>query len=138
LIAACSPSKNNGKTTTATPIPVATADFTKLKPSCFIQDPANPLITMGSFFAGSNWNDPHVIKVGSQFVMYTSADINFAKNIKIYRLISSDGKNWLLSPSTAVFEKSTNPMAWDSQSTETPAVVIRITEISIFINKNHL
>ncbi len=78
---------------------------------------------MGSFFAGSNWNDPHVLKVGSQFVMYASADINFSKNIKIYRLVSSDGINWQLSPSTAVFEKSSTPSAWDSESTETPAVV---------------
>ncbi len=78
---------------------------------------------MGSFFSGSNWNDPHVIKVGSQFVMYASADVNFTKNIKIYRLVSNDGVNWNLSPQNAVFERPSSPSEWDSESVETPAVV---------------
>ncbi len=98
-------------------------DFSKLKASCFIPEVSNPILKMGSLIAGSNWNDPHVIKVKNQFVMYASADTNFSKDIKIYRLISSDGKNWSLSPSHAVFEKSQDSNAWDRQSVETPAVV---------------
>jgi hypothetical protein len=50
-------------------------------------------------------------------------DVNFGQNIKIYRLVSTDAKTWSLSPSTAVFERSSNPSAWDSSCTETPAVV---------------
>jgi predicted GH43/DUF377 family glycosyl hydrolase len=99
------------------------ADFSKYSPSCFVADSGNPIISMGSFFTGSNWNDPHVLKIGNQFVMYASADVNFGQNIKIYRLVSTDAKNWSLSPSTAVFERSSNPAAWDSSCTETPAVV---------------
>lgn len=77
----------------------------------------------GDFFTGSNWNDPHVIKVGDQYYMYASADVDFTQNIKIYRLVSSDLVQWSLSPLTAVFEKSPDPSAWDSKSVETPAVV---------------
>lgn len=98
-------------------------DFSKLTPSCFVPEASNPILGMGDLIAGANWNDPHVLKVGNQFIMYASADTNFGENIKIYRLISSNGKDWTLSPSTAVFEKSPDPAAWDRKSTETPAVV---------------
>ena len=98
-------------------------DFTKLTPTCFIPDGSTPIIGMGDLIPGANWNDPHVLKVGNEFIMYASADINFSQNIKIYRLISTNGKNWSLSPSSAVFEKSADPTAWDRKSTETPAVI---------------
>jgi sucrose-6-phosphate hydrolase SacC (GH32 family) len=97
-------------------------DFSKLNAACFVAASANPVIRNGDFFAGSNWNDPHVLKVGSQFVMYASADTNFEQNIKVYRLVSSDAKTWTLAPSTPVFERSAEPTAWDRGSTETPAV----------------
>lgn len=99
------------------------ADFSKLTPSCFVPVGKSPIILNGDFFPGSNWNDPHVLKVGNEFVMYASADIDFVQNIKIYRFVSNDGQNWRLSPSTAVFEKSSDPTAWDRKSTETPAVI---------------
>jgi predicted GH43/DUF377 family glycosyl hydrolase len=116
---ACTSSSGGGGNKSSLPV----ADFAKLKPSCFVPVQSNPIIALNGFFAGAEWNDPHVIKVGNQFVMYASADTNFVKNIKIYRLVSSDGQNWSLSPSTAVFEKSSDPAAWDRQSVETPAVV---------------
>ncbi|MCA1754179.1 MAG: hypothetical protein LC641_05655 [Spirochaeta sp.] len=81
----------------------------------------NPLIQTNDFFPGSNWNDPHVIHDGTQFVMYASASQNFDFDIKIYRLISSNGIDWNLSPTYAVMEKSA--VGWDSKSVETPAVV---------------
>lgn len=114
---ACSPAVVNEIKSPVTP------DFTKLKPSCFIPEVANPILGMGDLIPGANWNDPHVLKVENQFVMYASADTNFGQNIKIYRLISNNGKNWTLSPSTAVFEKSVDPTAWDRQSVETPGVI---------------
>lgn len=83
----------------------------------------NPLIETDDFFAGSNWNDPHVIHDGSQFIMYASAAQNLDMNIKIYRLVSDDGINWSLNPASAVFEKSSDGEAWDRKSVETPAVV---------------
>jgi len=82
---------------------------------------ANPLMKTGDYLSGSNWNDPHVLHDGTQFVMYASASQNFDGNVKIYRLVSSNGINWTLSPLTPVLEKST--AGWDSSSVETPAVV---------------
>jgi predicted GH43/DUF377 family glycosyl hydrolase len=82
---------------------------------------SNPIITTDDFFAGSNWNDPHVIHDGTRFVMYASASVNFDGNVKIYRLTSPDGIGWTLDPASAVLEKSAS--VWDSHSVETPAVV---------------
>jgi len=80
------------------------------------------IITNGDFLAESHWNDPHVLFRDGEFIMYASADISWEGVVKIYRLTSSDGKNWtmtnggnpVLSPSVS---------GWDSQCTETPAVV---------------
>ncbi len=94
-----------------------------VSPQCFTAYTNNPILQNGSLFSGANWNDPSVIKDGSQYVMYASAAQNFDFNIKIYRMISGDGITWTLSPTTAVFEKSSNPSAWDGKSVETPAVV---------------
>ncbi len=79
------------------------------------------IIKSNDFFSGSNWNDPHVLYDGNQFVMYASASKNFDGNVKIYRLISEDGLSWELSPANAVLEKSMS--GWDSHSVETPAVI---------------
>jgi len=73
--------------------------------------------------SGSDWNDPSVIKVGSQYVMYASSDNNFDLNIAIYRLVSNDGLHWALSPSSPVFQADPNPAAWDHRAVETPDVV---------------
>lgn len=90
----------------------------------------NPLIQTDSLFSGSNWNDPHVLHDGTQFVMYASASKNFDFNIKIYRLVSQNGIHWTLSPSTAVLERSAT--GWDSVSVETPAVVHYAGEYHMF------
>ncbi len=131
---ACSQSSNTAPNS-ANKVPVddpsATPDFSKLTPTCFVPETNNPIIRLGSFFSDSLWNDPHVIKVENQFIMYATADtigrlplpVHYEENIKIYRLVSTDAKNWTLSPSIAVFERPTDPMAWDGKSTETPSVV---------------
>lgn len=99
-------------------------DFANLSPDCFVADASSPIIERGDLFAGSTWNDPHVLKAGNTFVMYASSDVNFDGNIKIYRLISTDGKNFSLSPTSPVFEKSSGVTDWDRKSVETPAVVL--------------
>ena len=116
---------NCSKSTVNSVVPIANSlpDFSKLSPSCFALQNSTPILPLNSQFSGAEWNDPHVLKVGSDFVMYASADTNFTKNIKIYRMISQDGKNWSLSPTAAVFQKSASAGAWDSQSVETPAVI---------------
>ena len=106
-------------------------DFTKLQPSCFQAYASNPVLTGGSLLSGADWNDPSVIKVGSNFVMYASSDQSFDFNIKIYRLISSDGLSWTLSPASPVFQADPSALAWDHRATETPNVVF-------FNNQYHL
>jgi len=98
------------------------ADFSKLTPGCFVAR-QSPVIKIGDLFSGSTWNDPHVLKVGDQYVMYASSDVNFNGDIKIYRLVSGDGISWSLSPSTPVFVKPESRTAWDRKSVETPGVV---------------
>jgi len=102
---------------------VTAPDFSKLTASCFSPYVSNPILTGNSQFAGADWNDPSVIKVGSQYVMYASSDHSFDLNIAIYRLVSNDGISWALSPSMPVFEADPDTLAWDHRATETPAVV---------------
>lgn len=121
-----------------------TSTLISVSPECFTPYTSSPIVGAGgsTFFSGSTWGDPTVIKVGSQYIMYASSgeytggDPNtFDWDIKIYRFVSLDGINWTLSPSTAVFER-TNPdptvtTDWDRKSNETPSVVF-------FNNKYHL
>ena len=98
---ACSQSSNTAPNS-ANKVPVddpsATPDFSKLTPTCFVPETNNPIIRLGSFFSDSLWNDPHVIKVENQFIMYATADtigrlplpVHYEENIKIYRLVSTD------------------------------------------------
>lgn len=97
--------------------------FSNLSASCFVPDPIDEaIITSDDFFVESNWNDPHVLKMDNQFVMYASSPTNEASNdVGIYRLISSDGKNWTLDPATAVLSHTES--GWSSKAVETPAVV---------------
>ena len=113
------------ETPTDPPAP-AQPDFSKLIPSCFTPHGSNPLIVSGDYAAElglgtPQWNDPHIIKVGTQYWMYASADDNFNHDIKVYRLVSTDLVNWTVNPTTPVLEKTA--AAFDSRSTETPAVV---------------
>jgi predicted GH43/DUF377 family glycosyl hydrolase len=82
-----------------------------------------PIIRYGDYLHGAAWNDPCVIKNGSQYIMYASASTGGLLNIKvkIYRLISNDGYNWTLNPQTPVLE----PLAgtYYKGGTETPSVV---------------
>lgn len=95
-------------------------DYSRLQPSCF-SAAADPILKSGDLMTGSAWNDPHVLKVGSQYFMYLSS--GSGGDIRVYRLVSSDLSSWSLSPSTPVFQKSSSGSAWDSEATETPGVV---------------
>ena len=53
-------------------------DYSKITPACFKEQPSSPLIGVGSqttTFDGSTWNDPHVLKVGEQYIMYASSGL---------------------------------------------------------------
>jgi hypothetical protein len=68
------------------------------------------------------WNDPHVLKVGSQYWMYASATEYFKFPVKLYRLTSSDGTSWSLDSATPILDVG-GVGEWDSDGVETPAVV---------------
>ena len=99
----------------------ATPNFSKLHPDCFVEDAANPLLTRDVALPGSDWNDPSVLKIGNEYVMYASSDENFNMNIKIYRLVSTDLKKWKRSPRAPVLTATKG--AWDKKAVETPSVV---------------
>jgi hypothetical protein len=69
------------QTQAPTPAPSG-PDYSKLTPDCFSPYSTNPIIGPGNEFftvdTGNNkrtstWGDPHVLKVGGQFVMYASS-----------------------------------------------------------------
>ena len=131
-ISACSSSPNtpidaavgiDSKTIDAPMVDARLPDVSKLKASCFALEGSNPVLERGEQFAGSTWGDPHVIKVGAQYIMYATSDHDFDGNIGVYRLTSPDGVAWTLAPRTPVFEKSPVQTDWDRKSAETPSVV---------------
>lgn len=115
----CSCQKNSDEPNQQAPLP----DFTKLNPGCFIANSSTPQLTRDSLLSGSDWNDPSVLKVNDQFIMYASSDQNFNFDVAIYRLTSPDGIQWTLSPSTPVFSANPNTSAWDHRAVETPSVI---------------
>jgi predicted GH43/DUF377 family glycosyl hydrolase len=98
-------------------------NYSKLGPGCFRAGSANAVLTKGSLIPGADWNDPSVIKIGSSYVMYASSDQNFDGNIKIYRMISTDGIRWALSPAKPVFQANPDVKSWDHRAVETPSVI---------------
>ena len=114
----CNGGKSNSSTSTPPATTITPPNYAKLTPSCFSASASNPVMTRGApatAFA-ADWNDPSVIKVGNQYVMYATSDNNFDFNIGVYRLVSSDGLNWTPSPATPVLQADPNVSAWDHQS----------------------
>jgi predicted GH43/DUF377 family glycosyl hydrolase len=118
--------------TSSTPAPAATPNLSKLTPSCFHASSSTPVLTGSSLLTGADWNDPSVLKVGNQYVMYASSDKSFDFNISIYRLTSSDGATWALSPSTPVLQANPTGGAWDHRAVETPSVVFFNNQYHMF------
>lgn len=91
-----------------------------ISPSCFQPSPSNPILKNGDHFKGSGWNDPSVLYVNGQFIMYASAGTE-GGDVNVYRLVSNDGVKWSMSPQTPVLAKSES--GWDNKNIETPSVV---------------
>lgn len=92
-------------------------------PGCYTLN-SLPQIKSGDYFTGSNWNDPNVLKVGNQYIMYASSGDFLSGDVAIYRFTTSDlSSAWQLSPTTPVFIKSAGATDWDRKSVETPSVV---------------
>jgi predicted GH43/DUF377 family glycosyl hydrolase len=112
-----------GRSTSETP-PGPTLDASKITPACF-QGGTTPELQIGSGFAGADWNDPHVLKVGAEYWMFASSNLGFAPTppspVQIYRLTSTDAVSWTLDPANPVLTVTAGH--WDQGGTETPAVV---------------
>jgi hypothetical protein len=119
LAVACS---GGGSTSDTASGPIV--DASKITPACF-QGGTAPEVKLGDGFAIADWNDPHVLKVGSQYWMYASSNMGFppaaASPVQIYRFTSSDAVSWALDPAGPVLTVANGQ--WDQGGNETPAVV---------------
>jgi predicted GH43/DUF377 family glycosyl hydrolase len=119
VLASCS-----GGASTSESAPGPTLDASKITPACF-QGGTAPELQLGSGFAGADWNDPHVLKVGAEYWMFASSNLGFppapASPVQIYRFTSTDAVNWTLNPMTPVLTVANGQ--WDQGGNETPAVV---------------
>jgi hypothetical protein len=120
VLASCS----GGGSSDGGPILGPALDASKITPTCF-QGGTTPELQIGSGFAGADWNDPHVLKVGGQYWMYASSNLGFAPTppspVQIYRFTSTDAVTWTLDPMTPVL--TVTAATWDQGGNETPAVV---------------
>lgn len=106
LLISCA-EKKEGTTPTNTSSTSTGPDYSKLTPDCFSPYATTPIIGPGNeFFTVDNgnnkristWGDPHVLKVGSQFIMYASSLPNdraddTVEHIAVYRFTSDNGIN---------------------------------------------
>ena len=144
LLISCA-EKKEGTTPTNTSSTSTGPDYSKLTPDCFSPYATTPIIGPGNeFFTVDNgnnkristWGDPHVLKVGSQFIMYASSLPNdraddTVEHIAVYRFTSDNGINWTLSPTAPVLER-TGAATWDADGVETPSVVFYQNEYHMF------
>jgi hypothetical protein len=119
VLVSCS---KGGSTNDTAPGP--TLDASKIAAGCF-QGGTPPELQIGSGFAGADWNDPHVLKVGGEYWMYASSNLGLSvpapNPVQIYRFTSPDAVNWTLDPTQPVLTVAA--AQWDEGGNETPAVV---------------
>jgi hypothetical protein len=87
-------------------------------------DPGNPVLRFGDLRPLASWNDPCVLKVGPEYVMYLTTALRQpgAPPVQPFRALSPDGLKWRLSPETPLLEPGPAG-AFDAASVETPSVV---------------
>lgn len=94
--------------------------------SGFIAHNGNPVMPYTQPNPGL-WNDPSVLKVGSEYWMYATSPNGtagpFDGNVVPYLLKSINGINWALFNSTPLLLNTPTPGSWDSVGVETPSVV---------------
>ena len=81
----------------------------------------DPVLPAGHGRERGLWNDPSVLKLGSQYVMYMTSSIDepFEAPIVPFRAVSSDGIDWQLEPE----EPLLHPRGTPFEKIETPSVV---------------
>ncbi len=84
---------------------------------------SNPVIVMGQAMAGAQWNDPSVLKEGSTYVMYLTANSDPAPGTDVlpYRATSTDGITWSIN-TTALLSLGV-ATEFDEVGVETPSVI---------------
>lgn len=115
--------------TTAVGIPNG-IDLSKLAASCFCAA-TDTIIKSGDFFSISHWNDSSNINIDGIHYMYISSSTELPTNkIAIYRLKSTDGKNWVQDPAPSGAQLpadmkllSKTASGWSSGGIETSSVV---------------
>lgn len=91
--------------------------------SGWVAPSASPILPGGALRSKALWNDPCVLKVNNQYVMYMTSSVAepFQPPVLPYRAVSSNGiNNWKLEPSHPLI----NPKGTDFVSIETPSVVV--------------
>ncbi len=83
----------------------------------------NPVITYEQAIAGAFWNDPCVIKEGSQYVMYLSSNTGaIGGEVLPFRATSSNGIAWNIN-TTPLLASGSDPADFDYGRVETPFVL---------------
>ena len=83
--------------------------------------PSNPVISYGQAKPFAMWNDPSVIKVGSGYIMYLTANSTDSGSVLPYRATSNDGINWNINTTPVLNQGGQN--SFDGKSVETPSVI---------------
>jgi hypothetical protein len=80
-----------------------------------------PVLPAGSLRNQALWNDPSLLREGRDYILYmtTSTGEPFKPPIVPFRAVSSNGRDWILSPTTPLLSPTGGPYA----SIETPSVV---------------
>lgn len=91
---------------------------------------ATPLIDNTAPDPNWTYNDPHVLKVGSDYWMYASSTDNFDFPVLLYRLTATDAATFTRNPSAPILEP--DPGQWDGGGVETPAVVYFNSKYHLF------
>jgi hypothetical protein len=97
--------------------------------------PGNPVIKAGDFREQGLWNDPSVLKVGSEYVMYLTSSTRepFKPPVLPFRAVSADGISWRLDPANPLFDEKGTPFV----SVETPSVVYFRGEYHLYYSGIH-
>jgi predicted GH43/DUF377 family glycosyl hydrolase len=83
----------------------------------------NPVISYEQAIDGAFWNDPCVIKEGSQYVMYLSSNTGaIGGEVLPFRATSLDGISWNIN-TTPLLASGTDPADFDFGRVETPFVI---------------
>lgn len=88
-------------------------------------DIPNPCLSFGMLRRFASWNDPCVLKVDGNYVMYMTTALGAPGQPPVLplRAVSQDGTRWTLDPATPLLVAGKDPSAFDFQSIETPSVV---------------